>query len=146
MFICGFVFYKSIIAAVCVMAFSAAGVRAYRRSLAEKRKMQLRAEFKDFLYSVSSSVSSGRHLNEAIGDAEHSVSLIHGSDSLMTREIRNMKRIMTETNCSEDVVLTDLAKRSKIREIADFSDVCITCKYTGGDLTRMIGKAVYLLT
>ncbi|MGI6206507.1 MAG: type II secretion system F family protein [Anaerovoracaceae bacterium] len=107
--------------------------------------MELRIQFKDMLYSISSSVSSGRHLKEAIIDAEAPAALIHGGDSMIVREIRNMKRIMTETNCSEDVVFTDLAKRSKIREIADFTDVCITCKYTGGDLTAMIDKAVLLL-
>lgn len=145
LFICGFVFYKSVIAACCVMLFSAAGLKAYSRTLADRRKMELRIQFKDMLYSISSSVSSGRHLKEAIIDAEAPAALIHGGDSMIVREIRNMKRIMTETNCSEDVVFTDLAKRSKIREIADFTDVCITCKYTGGDLTAMIDKAVLLL-
>ena len=127
------------------MLFSAAGLKGYSRTLADRRKMELRIQFKDMLYSISSSVSSGRHLKEAIIDAEAPAALIHGGDSIIVREIRNMKRIMTETNCSEDVVLTDLAKRSKIREIADFTDVCITCKYTGGDLTAMIDKAVLLL-
>lgn len=128
------------------MALSVFGLKSYKKMLAGKRKMELRIQFKDMLYAVSSSVSSGRHLNDAISEAEDSVTLIHGSDSIMTREIRNMKKIMKETNCSEDVVLTDLANRSNIREIASFTDVCITCKYTGGDLTAMIGKAVSLLT
>ena len=146
LFICGYVFYGSFIAALTAGTLSAAGLKAYRKALADRRKSELRVQFKDLLYSVSSSVSSGRHLNEALEDSESAVELIHGYDSILAAEIRNMCRIMRDTNCGEDVVLTDLSKRSGIQEIADFTDVCLTCKYSGGDLTRMISKAVYLLT
>ena len=146
LFICGYVFYGNLSAALTAGVLSLAGLKSYRKSLADKRKSQLRLQFKDLLYSVSSSVSSGRHLNEALEDSESAVALIHGKDSILALEIRNMCRVMRETNCSEEVVLTDLSKRSGIREIADFTDVCLTCKYSGGDLTKMISKAVYLLT
>lgn len=146
LFICGYIFYGNLPAALTAGAFSLAGLKSYRKSLADKRKSQLRVQFKDLLYSVSSSVSSGRHLNEALEDSESAVALIHGNDSILALEIRNMCRVMRETNCSEDVVLTDLSKRSGVREISDFTDVCLTCKYSGGDLTKMISKAVYLLT
>lgn len=146
LFICGYVFYGNIFAAVAAGALSLAGLKTYKKALAEKRRGRLRNEFKDMLYSVSSSVSSGRHLNEAIEEAESAVALIHGSDSILAAEIRNMIRVMKETNCSEDTVLIDLSRRAGIREISDFTDVCLTCKYSGGDLTKMIGKAVYLLT
>lgn len=146
LFICGYVFYGNLIAGLVAASFSVAGVRAYKKTLADKRKSELRIQFKDLLYSVSSSIASGRHLNEALEDSESAVSLIHGHDSILAVEIRNMSRVMKDTNCSEDVVLTDLSRRSGIREISDFTDVCLTCKYSGGDLTRMISKAVYLLT
>ena len=146
LFICGYVFYGNIIAAMIAGALSVSGLKTYRKTLAARRRSELRVQFKDLLYSVSSSVSSGRHLNEALEDSEGAVALIHGRESILAVEIRNMCRVMRDTNCSEDVVLTDLSKRSGIREIADFTDVCLTCKYSGGDLTKMISKAVYLLT
>lgn len=146
LFLCGYVFYGSIAAAVITGSLSLLGVKTYQKYLADQRKSDLRLQFKDLLYSVSSSVSSGRHLNEALEDSERAVSLIYGSDSILSREIRNMCRVMKETNCTEDVVLTDLARRSGVKEISDFTDVCLTCKYSGGDLTKMISKAVYLLT
>ena len=146
LFICGYVFYGSFVAAVAAGALSFLGLKRYKKLLADKRKRELRAQFKDLLYSVSSSVSSGRHLNEALEDSERAVSLIHGSDSILAAEIHNMCRVMRDTNCSEDEVLTDLSRRSGVREISDFTDVCLSCKYSGGDLPRMISKAVYLLT
>ncbi len=146
LFLCGYVFYGNIAAAIVAGALSVTGLKTYRKSLANQRKSELRLQFKDLLYSVSSSVSSGRHLNEALEDSEGAVALIHGSESILAIEIRNMCRVMKDTNCSEDIVLTDLSKRSGVREISDFTDVCLTCKYTGGDLTRMISKAVYLLS
>ena len=146
LFICGYVFYGNLIAAFVAGVFSLSGIKVYKKSLADRRKSALRVQFKDLLYSVSSSVSSGRHLNEALEDSERAVALIHGRDSILAVEIRTMCRVMRDTNCTEDVVLTDLSKRSGVREIADFTDVCLTCKYSGGDLPGMISKAVYLLT
>ncbi len=146
LFLCGYVFYGNFIVASLSGLLSVAGLPAYRKSLVEKRRNELKLEFKDLLYSVSSSVSSGRHLNEALADSEASVSLIHGEDSILSREIRNMCRIMRETHCGEEEVLQDFSTRAGVREITDFTDVCIICKYTGGDLVKMIEKAVALIT
>lgn len=127
-------------------AFSLLGVRVYKHALADKRKETLRVQFKDMLYSISSAIAAGRHLNEAIMESEKTVSLINGEECILAAEIRNMSRKMLETNCTADDVLRDLSLRSKVKEISDFADVCIICQRTGGDLTKMISKAVMLLT
>ena len=114
--------------------------------LADRRKNALRLQFKDMLYSLSSSITSGKHLPEAIEESYGSVSLIHGKNSLLAQEIDNMVRQMKEANVTDEAVLTDLSSRSGIREIMDFSEVCITCRKTGGDLNKMIFRAVTLLS
>lgn len=144
--LCGYVFYGGWMIPLITGCLSIFGLRRYRKALAEKQKNLLRGQFKDMLYSVASSVTSGRHLGEALMESERTVALIHGQESILAREIRNMVRIMQETNCSEETVLIDLASRSHLTEISDFTDVCITCRKTGGDLSRMIYKAVDILT
>ncbi|MCI8283995.1 MAG: hypothetical protein HFE90_01815 [Firmicutes bacterium] len=125
---------------------SFAGIPIYRKILIEKRKVRLSAEFKDLLYSISSAVMTGRHLGEAIQESEKSVSLIYGGNSVLALEVKNMCRIMSETNCSGEAVLSDLAKRCHVNAVMDFSDMCMTCRVTGGDMNRMIYKAVFMIT
>lgn len=145
-FLCAYVFYKNLAIALIAGLFSAAGLGVYRKSLAEERRNQIRLQFKDMLYSMSSSITSGRHLQEAIGDSLETVTLIHGEDAILAAEIRNMRRLMNETNCTAEDAMQDMADRSGVKEIADFTDVCVICQYTGGNLADMIAKAVMLLT
>lgn len=146
MFFTGYVFYKSILISAIMAALSIAGIPYYRNMLVDKRKSQLRLQFKDMLYSVSSSLTAGRYLSEAIEESERPVSLIHGKLSVMSLEIRNMVRQMNDANSSDEAVLTDLSIRSDIKEIRDFTDVCLTCRKTGGDLSAVIYRSVALIT
>ncbi len=146
LFVCAYVFYRNLPVALFAGALSAAGLGVYRKSLIEKRRNRIRTQFKDMLYSISSSITSGRHLKEAISDSLETVTLIHGEDAALAAEIRNMCRLMNETNCTAETALEDLAVRSGVKEIVDFTDVCVICQYTGGNLADMITKAVMLLT
>ena len=145
-FCTGYVFYRSVPAALVMCLLSVTGLPHYRSMLADRRKNMLRLQFKDMLYSVSSSVTAGRYLPEAIEESYDAVSLIHGSDSILAIEIKNMVRQMNEANSSDETVLRSLAERSRIREITDFSDACSTCRRTGGDLNRMIQRSAELLS
>jgi tight adherence protein B len=146
LFCLGYVFYKSMLVSFIMCMLSFGGLPYYRRVLADKRKNTLRLQFKDMLYSISSSVTAGRYLPEAIEESYHAVTLIHGENSILSREIKNMVRQMKEANSSDEVVLTDLSERSGVREITDFTDVCLTCRKTGGDLSKMIYRAVTILS
>ena len=146
MFVCAYVFYGNLIFSLIVGLLCVGGLGVYRKLKVEERRNSLRLQFKDMLYSMSSSITSGRHLKEAIEDSEEAVSLINGSDAILTREIRHMCRLMQETNCSAEDAFRDLAVRSGVKEIMDFSDVCMICQYTGGNLADMISKAVMMLT
>lgn len=146
LFVTGYVFYHSLLVSVLLCLLSAAGIPYYRRLLTDRRKNLMRLQFKDMLYSVASSVTAGRHLPEAIEESESAVSLIHGADSILAQEIRSMVRQMKEANASDEKVLADLALRTDIWEICEFADVCLTCRKTGGDLAKMIGRAVTLLS
>ncbi len=145
-FCTGYVFYRSVPLALAMCALSVAGLPHYRSMLADRRKNKLRLQFKDMLYSVSSSVTAGRYLPEAIEESYNAVSLIHGEDSILAIEIKNMIRQMKDANSSDETVLKSLAERSRIREVADFADACSTCRRTGGDLNRMIQRSSELLS
>ena len=146
LFVCAYVFYRNLPVALAAGACCAAGLGIFRNSLIEERRNKIRLQFKDMLYSISSSITSGRHLKEAIEESLETVVLIHGEHAVLAAEIRNMCRLMKETNCTAENALQDLSDRTGVKEIADFTDVCVICQYTGGNLADMIAKAVMLLT
>ncbi len=143
---CGYLYFHSLIVSLVMIFLSAFLLPVYKRKKAEDRQHQLRLEFRDFLYAVSSAVNTGRSLEEALEDAWEPVMLIHGEGCMMASEISWMNHVIRETNCGAEPLLRDLARRSHIDEITQFVDVCTACRKTGGDLSALIVKASAIIT
>ncbi len=144
--LCGYLYFHSLPVSAAFALFSFAIVPIYKKMRAEQQKHELRIEFRDFLYSVSASVNTGRNLEEALADACGPLSLIYGEESNIVRELSRMSRVIQDANGSAELLLRDLARRSHIEEIEEFVDVCATCRTTGGDLSALIGKASEIIT
>lgn len=143
---CGYLYFHSFIAGAAAAVCSAFLLPVYKKVRAEAGKNELRLQFRDFLYSVSASVNTGRSLEEAMEDARGTLSMIYGEESSMAEELKRMINVIRDTNCSAEPLLRDLARRSHIHEISEFVDVCMTCRRTGGDFASLIGKASDIIT
>ncbi|HWQ77679.1 MAG TPA: type II secretion system F family protein [Anaerovoracaceae bacterium] len=137
----GFLFYHSILLSLLVSLLAYPGLGLYRSWLAEKRIREMKEQFRDVLYSISASVSTGRQMPEALQEAGQNMRLICGEDSLMVKELDYMVKLMKEYRESEEEILKDFALRTGIEDITDFVDIYLTCRVTGGDLIRVLGKA-----
>lgn len=144
--LCGYLYFHSAAAVVIFIFASFPVLPVYKKFRAESQKQELRMQFRDFLYSVSASVSTGRNLEEAVEDACEPLMLIYEGNAPVVRELSHMTRVIRDTNGSAEVLLKDLANRSHIEEIGEFVDVCAVCRKTGGDLSSLIGKASEILT
>jgi tight adherence protein B len=142
---CVYLFYNSIVISLlyCGLAYPAS--RYYSKYLAEKRRRELSYQFRDLLYAISSSISAGRRMREALIEAENSMKLIHGENACISRELKYMIDRMEESGETEEVVLRDFALRSGVADIKSFSDIYSICKRTGGDMERVIRKTVAIL-
>ncbi len=128
------------------IVFSLFIIPVYKKLRAENQKQELRVQFRDFLYSVSASVNTGRSLDEALEDSCEPMMMIYGEQSPLVLELAHMAHVIRDTNGSAETLLKDLARRSHIEEIGEFVDVCTTCRKTGGDLASLVGKASEILT
>lgn len=115
----------------------------YRASV---RMNRLIRQFKDLLYSLSASVSSGRHMGEALIEANENLSVLYREDEPIMKELHHMKKSMLENNESDSVLLADFAERSKCEDINNFVQVYITCRAMGGDLSKIITRTSDILT
>jgi len=117
-----------------------------RKYLADKRMSTLTIQFKDMLYSLSASVAAGRQMEEALIEAEENLSVMYGGQEPIMKELRHMRVSIVENKESDKLLLKDLAYRSKSEDINNFVQVYVTCRNMGGNLEKIIGHTVEVLT
>lgn len=117
-----------------------------KEHMAARRMNTLNIQFKDMLYSLSASVAAGRQMEEALIEAEENLSSMYKENEPIRQELRHMRISIIENKESDKPLLKDFAERSGSEDINDFVEAYITCRNMGGDLEKMIGHAVDILT
>lgn len=117
----------------------------YRRRERERRKTALLLQFRDVLYALSSAVSAGRPMSEALQEAKDFCSGTCEKGDDMMRELDYMLRRIRQANEDDLVVLRDLAERSGLADIADFVNIYEICRDSGGDLPGAMNRAAALI-
>lgn len=144
---CGasYVFYETLIPAVVYPLVYHRAEKAYCRYLAGRRKNDLLLQFRDLLYSLSASLATGRHMEEALGEAGDSLQDIYGEESYIVLEIRDMIWKMRETGDTDLMVLEDFARRTALEDVENFTEVFSACRETGGNLVAAVNKAATII-
>ena len=133
-----FVFYHSHIVS---MIFSPLGFlypKMRGKNIAEKKRTELKQQFRDMLYSMSSSLMAGKPLESAFMDIRDDLEILYPDEETPIRiEIGIILRRIALNESAEDA-LNDLAERSKIDDIESFCNVISTCRRTGGNLVDIV--------
>ena len=137
----GYLFYDVLWGALLTLPVCLAISPYLKRLLAERRRKELRDQFRDALYSFSASFATGRYLTEALGEARKYLTGIYGEQAVLVREFGEMYRLITGAGASEVDVWQDLARRTRLEDIADLAAVFRACRDAGGDLVRAVDKA-----
>lgn len=111
----------------------------------EKRKRKFLEEFKDFLFILSTSISAGRAMKEAISEAIPSVEEIYRNNSILAPELREIENRLNFGNEDDVGVLTEFAVKTGITDVIDFVMVYSTCKVTGASLITALNKAASVI-
>lgn len=126
------------------IVFIIAGIIANRifypmmtESKCQKRKATLAKQFREFLSSMNSSISSGSNVNMAIQTACEDMESQFGNEAFITIEAKEM-RLGLENNISIYATMRNFAERSGIDDISDFANVFEICYQKGGDLQRVV--------
>jgi len=141
-----FLFYRSLIlSAAC--GFLIVKLKPYYSSYRAKERIQkLNIQFKDMLYSLSSSIAAGRQMPQALVEAADSLAVMYGPKEPIMMELNHMKRCIIENNESDRELLADFARRSCCEDINNFVQVYIICRNMGGDLEKIIARTSAILT
>jgi len=103
-------------------------------------------QFKDLLYYLSSSVSVGRSIRQALNEAIESLSGTYSHSDYIITELIYMTERMQRSNESDIAVLEDFASRTDLEDVKDFVSACKICKETGSNLTKAISKTTEMIT
>lgn len=137
-FAVGFVFYKNVIlsALLALLAFKWPKIRT--KQIIEKRKKELSVQFKDMLYSLSSSLTAGRSVESGLKEALKDLQIIYPDPN--TNIIKEVEYIVRGIEMNETIenMFEQLSERTHIEDVENFTDIFRTCKRTGGDLIQVI--------
>ena len=141
----GILFYDSPAAGILLTTAMMIFFPVYKKSLIEKKRGQRLIQFRDFLYSVSSSIMAGRNMGQAIEEAIDFWKSTYSPDDYIMIELRLMTAQMKEGNEKDVTVLKEFAVRSGLEDAADFAAVYESCRITGGNLPAAINRATNII-
>ena len=118
---------------------------AYRESTERKKKQVMMLQFKDLLYSLSSSLSLGRNMSQALEESLEFWKNTYSDRDPIMAEVRRMLKKIRETNAQDAEVLRDFANRWEISDITDFVNVYESLRTTGGDMAGAVSRAASVI-
>lgn len=138
-------FYRSLWAVVClvplgVLYFRRCAVRQYKRNLQE-----LTGQFKECILAVANSLRTGYALENAFLESREDIRMLYGEHSAMYTELELIRRGLIMNITLEDLV-RDLAERSGVPEIEQFSTILSIAKRGGGNVTQIIRSTAEVIS
>lgn len=140
LFAVGMVFYKIWLLALLLTIPAYKAPKLWQSRQINRQRTLLKLHFKQALYSLSSSMSAGRSVENAFREAAKDLELLYpGGSSDMIREL---EVITTRLEYGEPIesALLNFGSRAKVEDIDNFINVFVTCKRTGGDLIEVIRR------
>lgn len=137
-FIVGYIFYENFIFAALLGIFAVKFPAIRTKQIIKSRKNALTIQFKDWLYSLSSSMAAGRSIEMAFKDSYKDLEIIYPNpETPIMQELNHMIRRLEMNETVEDVVL-EFASRTHIEDITNFGEVIRISKRSGGNLVEVI--------
>lgn len=141
----GYLFYDSIAAGIFLALCCGFYLPQYKKRLREKKKSQLLMQFRDLLYSISSSVSAGRTVAQALEESVDFWKATYEETDYIMQELRYMNGRIREGGEKDLDVLRDFAQRSGLEDVSDFVSVYESCRHSGGNLPLAINRATSVI-
>lgn len=113
--------------------------------LKEKRRKQLRMQFRDLLEALVTSLNSGKNVTIAFRDAENDLKLQYSDEAYIIQEIQVINAGI-DHNMSAEQLLLDFGGRSGIRDIVDFAATFETCYRKGSNIKIVMMKTYDLIS
>ena len=133
-------FYRSFMAVLPLAPLAVFYLCRVQEKLGKDRREKLALQFRDLILSVAGGLQAGYSVENAFLAAGEDVERLHGTDSLMAREMRILRRGI-RNNIPLERMLLDLGRRSGVGDVEDFAEVFSIAKRSGGAINDMIRRS-----
>lgn len=133
----GYFFYDSLLVSVVMLAGFPFFLKYMRGVYGEKRRDELKLQFRDAVSAVSANQKAGYSIENAFREAYNDCRLLYGSKSMICRELNHIRKGLDNNLILEQMILS-LGERSGIDDIYQFGEVFAIAKRSGGNITEMI--------
>ena len=110
----------------------------------KERLRKLELQFKETIQILSSSLSAGYSVENAIVSCQKELEMMYGPDGLMAREIAYMTGQM-RMNRPIETLMNEFADRSGLEDVENFSRIFTIAKRSGGQLVPIISHTVQIM-
>lgn len=136
----GYLFYHQLLISMLLVPAAAYAPGVLRNYLRDRRRAALHLQFKQTLFSLSSSLSAGRSVENAFREAVADLQMFDPEgNSDMLAELTIICTRM-EYNQPIEEALHDFSRRAGMEDVERFADVFTVCKRTGGDLVEVVRR------
>lgn len=108
-----------------------------RRDLKERRKEELKRQFKEAVLMLSSSLSAGYSMENSFAQVQDQLEEMYGDRGMMAKEFDMMRRQLSMNQTLEEL-WGDFARKSGIEEIRSFAQIFKAARRSGGQLGMVI--------
>ena len=137
-FAIGYLAYHSVILSALLALLCVKWPPMRVKQIIAKRHTQLTTQFKDMLYSLSSSLSAGKSVETGLKECLQDLRIIYpDDDTYIIQEISYIVRGVEMNETIEDM-FGQFSERAHDEDIENFVDIFRTCKRTGGDMVQVI--------
>lgn len=136
-----YLFYNSWWAFVCMLPYLYVCVRREKRTLAAKRLVTLRYEFREGIQALQAALDTGYSVENAFAEACRDLKLLYPDGSYITEEFARIVQGIRLSRTVEEL-LEDFGNRSGLEEIQNFAEIFAIAKKSGGDMLLIIRSTV----
>lgn len=141
----GYLFYKQPIISLIMAALGLFYPKWISRKKMIKRKAELNDQFRQALFSLSSSLTAGKSVESGLGEAVNDLKTLYSNpNTYIIAEFDRMNRKIQNGETIE-AVLREFDERADLEDIHNFVDVFVTCKRSGGNLIEVVRRTANII-
>ena len=136
-----YLFYDSIYGTVWALVCYPIIFREYRRYIRHKDKVLLEKEFSEYMNRISGALQAGYSLENAFVQGLREDNLLYGEKSMLKESLGELEGRLKRQETLEQI-LTDFSARSNSEDIANFVEIFVYAKRSGGNFIEILGTTV----
>ena len=130
-------FFDSPIGLISAIPIGVLNLHRYCGRCDMKREETIRAEFKEILLSVASSIRTGYSVENAFSEAGEVLNNMYGESSILLSDVDEMNRCVG-MHVSVERAFLDIVKKYPLDEIESFGEIFLYTKRLGGGYARYL--------